>query len=270
MTNPQYAGDFSMLALRLLGVLSLLALLGVSVAKAQETGHEPPSEAVSLFESAREHYRNGRYPEAAEELERALVLDPSTPTLLYNLGRVYELMGEYDRAISAYERLQAVSPNATEEERAQTETTLSRLRGAREHAAPPPTVEEVGTMEEGPTFVRERGVADEAFWGVGITGAVLALGAGALGITALVLRSQVDSWVLGANGTIADRDALLATAQGLGLAADITGGVSVAAFVTAIGLFVFRERTYEVWPSDTTAWLDVGPDRFMLHVGGSF
>ena len=223
------------------------------------------------FESAREHYRNGRYPEAAEELERALMLDPTASTLLYNLGRVYELMGEYDRAISAFERLLAATPDASADERAQTEITLARLRGAAERATPPPTVEEVGTMEEGPTFVRERGVADEAFWGVGIAGAVLALGAGALGITALVMRGNVDAWVLGRDGTLGDRDLALATAQGLGLAADITGGVSVAAFVTAIGLFVFRERTYEVWPeSAPVVALSAGPERFTLELAGTF
>lgn len=263
------------MSLRLAVLLSLSTCMATGLAggltgTACAQAHEPPSEAVTLFESAREHYRNGRYPEAAEELERALMLDPSTPTLLYNLGRVYELMGEYDRAISAYERLLVVTPDASPDERAQTETTLARLRGARDHATPPPTVEEVGTMEEGPTFVRERGVADEAFWGVAISGAVLALGAGALGITALVMRGQVDGWVLGRDGTLEDRDAWLGTAQGLGLGADITGGVSVAAFVAAIGLFVFRERTYEVWPTQAAAHLDVGRDHAVLHVRGSF
>lgn len=250
------------------------ALLGVAgevgEAAAQATGHEPPAEAMVLFESAREHYRNGRYPEASEELERALVLDPSAPTLLYNLGRVYELMGEYDRAITTYERLLAVTPDASPEERAQTETTLARLRGARENAAPPPTVEDVGGMEEGPTFVRERGVADEAFWGVAVTGAVLAIGAGAMGIGALLVRQHVESWVLGPDGTLEDRDAQLTLAQNLGLAADITGGVSVAAFITAIGLFVFRERSYEVWPSDTGASVSLGPGGVSLEVRGMF
>lgn len=246
------------------------ALGTVSEASAQATGHEPPAEAMVLFESARELYRNGRYPEAAEELERALVLDPSAPTLLYNLGRVYELMGEYDRAITTYERLLAVTPDATPEERSQTETTLARLRGARDNATPPPTIEDVGTMEEGPTFVRERGVADEAFWGVAVTGAVLALGAGAMGISALLVRQHVDSWVLGLDGTLDDRDAQLGVAQNLGLAADITGGVSVAAFVTAIALFVFRERNYEVWPSDTSASVSVSPGGVSLDVRGIF
>ena len=76
----------------------ILAWSVASSALAQETGHEPPADAMVLFESAREHYRAGRYEEAAEELERALVLDPSAPTLLFNLGRVYGLAR---RAISS-------------------------------------------------------------------------------------------------------------------------------------------------------------------------
>jgi tetratricopeptide (TPR) repeat protein len=256
----------------LLAALLLMLGLGWGAgrAAAQATGHEPPPEAMTLFESARDHYRNGRYAEAVEELERALVLDPAAPTLLFNLGRVYELMGEYDRSIATFERLLAViGPDA--EERAQTETTLARLRGAREHAAPPPSAAEVGTMEEGPTFVRERGVADDGFWGVLVGGGVAALGAGALGITALVLRGIVDNWVLGLDGTLEDRDLMLVNAQGLGIAADVTGGVAVAALAAAVGLYVFRERTYEIWPEGSRAFLvpSLGPDHAGLVGGGT-
>jgi tetratricopeptide (TPR) repeat protein len=250
---------------------ALLVVLGLGGhAAAQETGHEPPPEAMTLFESAREHYRNGRYPEAIEELERALVLDPAAPTLLFNLGRVYELTGDYDRSIATYERLLAlIGPDA--EEREQTETTLARLRGARERATPPPTAEEVGTMEEGPTFVRQSGVADDAFWGVLIAGGVVALGAGALGVTAIVLRGRVDNWVLGLDGTLEDRDLTLMTTQGLGIAADVTGGVAVATLAAAVGLYVFRERTYEIWPDGARAFLvpSLGPDGAGLLLGGT-
>lgn len=243
------------LPLTALGLL-VGSLLGPDPALAQETGHEPPAEAMTLFESAREHYRNGRYQEAADDLERALVLDPAAPTLLFNLGRVYELMGDYDRSISTYERLLAVmGPDA--EEREQTETTLARLRGARERATPPPTVEEVGTMDEGPTFVRERGVADEAFWGVLIGGGALALLAGGLAIGALVQDWNVDNWILSANHTIEDRRTAYDVAAGLALGADIVGAVAGATLATSVVLFIARERTYEVWPA--SAELRVGP-----------
>ncbi len=250
--------------------LGLSVLLAAASVRAQETGHEPPSEAMTLFESAREHYRAGRYPDAAEELERALVLDPSAPTLLFNLGRVYELMGDYDGAVSALERLVAVTPPGPE--RADAEATLTRLRGAAEHAPPPPTVEEVGTMDEGPTFVRERGVADVAFWGTIAAGAVATLAAAGLAIGALLVDQEVDAWVLDGAHSIDDRLARYDFGQSLAISADVIGGIGGATLVTAVILFVARERTYEVWPERDAAsvGVDLGPGHALLRVGGSF
>jgi tetratricopeptide (TPR) repeat protein len=177
---------------------------------------------------------------------------------LFNLGRVYELMGEYDRSIDAYEHLLTViGPHA--EEREQTEVTLERLRGARARATPPPTIEEVGSMDDGPTFVRERGVADEAFWAMLIGGGVVTLVAGGLGIGALTMRGQVDGWVLGRDGDVIDRNYVLSNAQAMGIAADVVGIIGGAAILAALGLFLFRERTYEVWAPGARLRFDVGP-----------
>lgn len=246
------------------------ALLLATGAAAQATGHVPPSEAMTLFESAREHYRAGRYPEAAEALERALVLDPSAPTLLFNLGRVYELMGDYDHAISALERLVAVTPAGPE--RTEAETTLGRLRGAAEHATPPPSVEEVGSMDEGPTFVRERGVADAAFWGTMAAGAVITLVAAGLGIGALVVDAEVDGWVLDGTHSIDGRQAAYGTAEALAIAGDVLGGIGGATLLSAVVLFVAREHTYEIWPERdaTSLRIDVGPGHAGVVVGGTF
>lgn len=251
-------------------VFFFAVVLVVGTASAQETGHEPPSEAMTLFESARAHYRAGRYPEAAEELERALVLDPSAPTLLFNLARVYELMGDYDQAVSAMERLVAVTPAGPERDEAN--TTLGRLRGAAAHATPPPTVEEVGTMDEGPTFVRERGVADTAFWGTLVAGAVVTLAAVGLAIGAIVIDQEVDAWVLDSTHTIDDRLAQYDLGQSLAISADVIGGIGGAALVTAVVLFVARERTYEVWPEhdDVAFGASVGPDHAVLSLAGTF
>lgn len=241
---------------------STLAWSVASVASAQE--REPPAEAMQFFERARQAYREGRYPDAAADLERALVLDPNAPTLLFNLGRVYELMGRYDEAIDVYTRLQTVTPATETEERTRTEQILERLRGAREHAAPPPTVEVVGAIEQGPTFVREHGVADGAFWTVLTTGAVVTAGAVALGITALVLHGDLANRTLSASYPYDSYQADLSTAQTLGVVADITGGVGGATILGALLLFGLRERVYEVWPDSgesvptTTASLRLG------------
>lgn len=239
----------SLLGGALLGVLSTLSLPTSAAAQA----HEPPPEATAFFDQARIAYREGRYPDAAVDLERALVLDPNAPALLFNLGRVYELMGRYDDAIDVFMRLQTVTPASETEERARTEQILERIRGAREHAAPPPTVETVGTIEQGPTFVRERGVADGAFWGTLVTGAVVSLGAAALGITALLMHGGLNERVLGPDYYYEDYQAELSTAQTLGLVADITGGVGAATILGSLLLFGLRERVYEMWPDQTDA-----------------
>ncbi len=230
---------------------------------------EPPSEAMQFFERARESYREGRYPDAAEDLERALVLDPNAPALLFNLGRVYELMGRYDDSIGVYMRLRAVTPPTETEELARTEQILERLRGAREHAAPPPSVETVGTIEQGPTFVRERGVADAPFWATLITGGVIVIGAAIVGGLALSWHADLQSRVLGADGyTSDDYTNQLNTAQVLGGIADVAGGIGGATVVAALLLFGLRERFYEQWPDGRSTSLLLGPGSF--GISGTF
>lgn len=256
-------------ALALVFALTGVSALGPQTAQAQ--AQQPPTEAMQFFERARDAYREGRYPDAAVDLERALVLDPNAPALLFNLGRVYELMGRYDDAITIYMRLRAVTPATETEELARTEQILERLRGAREHAAPPPTVEVVGTIEQGPTFVRERGVADEAFWATFVTGAVITVGAAVCGVLALTMHADLRDRVLGVDGySYQSYSDQLATAQLLGNVADIAGGVGGATIFAALLLFGLRENVYQQWPDGTRAGLriDVGPGN--LSIAGSF
>lgn len=252
------------------GVSLLVGVWGIVIATtiaaplaAQD--REPPQEAMEFFERAREAYREGRYPDAAEDLERALVLDPNAPALLFNLGRVYELMGRYDDSIGVYMRLRAVTPTTETEELARTEQILERLRGAREHAAPPPSVETVGTLEQGPTFVRERGVADVPFWATLIAGGVVVIGAAICGGLALSWHGSLTGRVLGENGyTHGNYLSDLSTAQTLGLVADVAGGVGGATIIAALLLFGLRERVYEQWPTaggeaSASVELTIGP-----------
>ena len=249
-----------------LAALVMLVALPTSTADAQDQ-REPPAEAMQFFENAREAYREGRYPDAAADLERALVLDPNAPALLFNLGRVYELMGRYDDAISVYMRLRAVTPPTETEEIARTEQILERLHGAREHAAPPPTVETVGTIEQGPTFVRERGVADVPFWATLIAGGAVVVGAAVVGGLALSMHGALRDRVLGADYTYESYEAELDTAQVLGGVADIAGALGGATIVGALLLFGLRERIYEQWPTADggSASLRLGPGSVSLE-----
>lgn len=219
---------------------------------------EPPAEALAFFERARDAYRHGRYADAARDLERALVLDPNAPTLLYNLGRVYELMGRYDDAIDVFTRLQAVTPAAEATERARTEQILERLRGAREHAAPPPTVDVVGTIEQGPSYVRERGVADEPFWITLSAGAGLTLLAAVLGGVALASHDAAAGRTLGPEYTYLSQKTALDEARLLGGLADTFGVFGGATLVGASLLFMLRERVYEAWPNRDRAAVRAG------------
>jgi tetratricopeptide (TPR) repeat protein len=233
--------------------------------QAQAQAHEPPPEAMTLFESARQHYRAGEYTAAAEDLENALVIDPAAPTLLFNLGRVYELQGDYARSLSAYRRLLAVTPPEQSEERERTEQAIDRLEGAQEHQAPPPA-QESGEVEQGPTFVRERGVADMPFWITFVAGGVVGLTAIGCGVGAVLSHSAADAFVLGRDGTADERTAMYQQSRDLGLAGDILGGLGSAALIAAGLLFILREHTYEQW----SASLSIGPSAATLLVGGTF
>src|SRR5687768_16655883 len=105
----------------------------VASTMSETPSRDAPREAVELFQRAREHYHNGRYAEAAADLESALVLDPGSPTLLYNLGRVYELAGDLERAIDVYRRYLPVIPSSDAAERDRTQAAIRRLEGAREY-----------------------------------------------------------------------------------------------------------------------------------------
>lgn len=237
-----------MLRSRLSAALCLFVVVGTPLVcrEAQAQAHEPPPEAMTLFESAREHYRAGEYAQAAEDLENALVLDPAAPTLLFNLGRVYELQGDYARSISAYRRLLAVTPVEQQEERDRTQQAIERLEGAQEHLAPPPP-QEAGIDERGPTFVRERGVADDAFWWTFAAGGFVGLAAIGCGIASLSLFDTGANYTLLVPGDDVTRNQYLADSSSTAVAADVLGSISVATLAAALFLFVLREHTYESW-----------------------
>lgn len=104
-------------------------------------------QALAHYDRGRGHYAAGRYRLAVSELEAAYAIDPEGTNLLYNLGTVYERIGDVDHSMQAYERyLQAqADPN----ERARIVRVLTRLRGARSEIL---------------ALRRERGRADAVFF----------------------------------------------------------------------------------------------------------
>ena len=219
----------------------------VAVAAPTPTPEPPAESAMRYFEMATEEYRTGQYMEAAGHLEQALVLDPEAPVLLFNLGRVYELMNRYDDALNCFERLLAVTPEYDVDGRARTEEALARIRGARERArvaAEARAAEQV--LAPATVTVRQAGVADDVFWGTLITGTVVALGAVSLGVTTLLMHDDLGRTPLSAEFTFEQYSSNRSLMQTLGLVADISGAVGAATIAAALLLFGLRDTEHEV------------------------
>ncbi len=144
----------------------LACCLSARVAGAQTAPTPAPptaaAQALEQYERGRGHYASGRYRAAVRSLEAAWRLDPSGSNLLFNLGTVYERMGDLERARQSYLAYLARAPDEAERER--TQRILTRLQGARAELA-------LGR--------RRRGLADG--WFFAATGAALA--STAVGVT---------------------------------------------------------------------------------------
>ncbi len=239
---------------------------------------QPSDEALAYYERGRELYSQGQYGPAAEQLEMALALDPQSPTLIYNLARVYELMGELERSLVYYDEYTAALPAEETEERARIEATKARLRGAIEsgQATPaettPPPVEEIEAPQ--PRYVTVRGVADAPFFIMMGVGVAALIGGGVTGVLALGKKNAVEDFVLPTDGTFEQRMDLQDQAGTFALISDISLGVGGALCVGALLLYLLRKDTYEELPSGARAGLRGGVSLnpnggFMLSVGGS-
>lgn len=235
----------SRLARRVARVTLVLACSSLTVARAlaqdapdaDAVQPTPPPEAVDHYERGREHYQAGRYREAVIELEQARALDPDSPNLVYNLARVYELLGRVDPAIANYERYRSMLPESEEAERARVAGAIQRLRGARTQLS--------ARDEAAPRTVvvrSERGVADGAFWTLAsISFAALAVGT----VTgALSLREERASkaFVLGRDGDVHAREVVARRADRLAIAADVSLAVGAVGGLTSILLYALRVR----------------------------
>ena len=238
--------------------------------------HEPPPEAVEFYAHGRQLYQEGRYREAAVELERALMLDPTSPNLMFNVARVYELLGELDKSIDFYGRyLRLLGPEETEE-RGRVEATVRRLEGARgevgAQVAAPPQGDASALRDPQPVRSEKPGVADAAFWITASTSAALLLGGTLTGVLALGAEKSTGNFVVGSDGTFEDRQAIADRADMLALVTDILwigGGVAA---LTSVLLFALRSHTVERYPGadgDVQADLAVLPGGAFLSLRGA-
>lgn len=257
-------------------LVTLYGGVAPTIARAQTA---PPDEAVEFYQRGRENYRAGRYREASVDLERALVMDPSSPTLAYNLARVYELLGEIERAIELYARYLELLPAANTDERERTQQTIERLQGALSEqqeqsvTPPPPPTPPVETRPE-PRWITQHGVADVAFWATASATVAVVITGTVLGVLALQADQAAADFAVGRDGALADVDRADGKANALALAADISFGVAAAGALTATLLYAIRTTTFEVLPDNraSPAPVSVGlsPQGVFATVEGSF
>lgn len=197
-------------------------------------GDAPPQAALDHYLLGRRHYLAGRYRDALVELKAALEIDRNSPDLLYNVARVYENLGEFDQAIEYYQRYLVVLPAENAEERDRTEKTIRRLQGAKHEVVAPRPAPPV----EPPSYGR----ADLAFWLTGAAAIALFAGGGVTGYLALEKRHDVAAFVVGPDGTLAQRKKLVDQTDRLALISDglFIGGA--VALTTATLLYILRER----------------------------
>jgi tetratricopeptide (TPR) repeat protein len=206
---------------------------------------DEPSAPKEHFKQALLHYRAGRYRAAIVELQTALLLDPKSKDLLYNLALVHEKLGELDEAIACLEQYALLEPDQAEVRRA--ELTVERLRGARSElvagsSEPATIVVPAGRRYLPPAVPRPSSSARADEWVLASSAvAIVAAAIGVVfGVRALVLHPGSDPKT-GPGTSIDTLREARASARASARVADVGFAVSLGAGATAAGLWLFRE-----------------------------
>jgi tetratricopeptide (TPR) repeat protein len=204
----------------------------------------PLDPAREHFDTAREHYANGRYREAILELEAAVALDPEGAELVYNLGVIYEKLQDIDSAILHYRRYAYMISEPGEQERVT--KIIARLEGAREQLAAGNAREQPAMPTESPTGDQpselpvKKGRVDKWVLGTGALAGVAAIAGGYFGVRALSERND-DAPTTGSGTTYRDLEDRADRAKQHALLADVSFGVALAAGATAAILYFTRD-----------------------------
>lgn len=85
-----------------LAAAALALALALSSAPAS-AGEAEQKQALELYAKGKEAYKEGRFEDAVKLIDAAYALHPE-PVLLYNLARAHEGLGDFPKAIAAYEK----------------------------------------------------------------------------------------------------------------------------------------------------------------------
>jgi tetratricopeptide (TPR) repeat protein len=227
-------------------VLAVVALHGEGQA-ADPPGTSAQDRAQIAYQESLKLYKAGQYRAAVDKLVEARKLDPTAKELPYNLGLLYEKLGEIDNAIKNFQLY--LTLDTDEEEKERVRSILQRLEGARDElnrnkppasasappsAAPPPAT---SAPEPPPPPPRRRGRLDALVYGTGGL-SLAAVGAGVFfGLRALSLRPE-PSTVGQRIETLEDKQR---KAHQSGVIADISFGVAIASGGAAALLYFLRD-----------------------------
>lgn len=245
-------------------MLAVVALQGEGQA-ADPPGTSAQDRAQIAYQESLKLYKAGQYRAAVDKLVEARKLDPTAKELPYNLGLLYEKLGEIDNAIKNFQLYLALDTDEEEKERVR--SILQRLEGARDElnrnkppasasapasAAPPPPT--TSAPEPPPPPPRRRGRLDALVYGTGGL-SLAAVGAGVFfGVRALSLRPE-PSTVGQSIETLEDKQR---RAHQSGVIADISFGVAIASGGAAVLLYFLRDAPP---PKEGTPAAFVAPTR---------
>jgi tetratricopeptide (TPR) repeat protein len=239
-----------------LGLVALASLAGAPEASAQparaagvvlaQSRRSAEADAKKHFDKAREHYANGRYREAIEQLETALRIDPKGADLLYNLGVIHEKLQEVDPAIDYYQRYVLMIDDA--EEQGRVEKIILRLEKARDELAAREKEQEeqeeaaAGAQADEPE--RGKGRMDGWVIGAGVLAGLGLAGGTYFGLEAMKSRNE-DPPTTGPGTKYEDLVDNGDRAKQMALYADIGFGVGVVAGTAAMLLYFTRDAEPE-------------------------
>ena len=269
-------------ACRVRRATAVAAFVGLLISASSVRAEDKPAAAAQaggraedLFGASADAYRRGDFKTAIELLQKVYALDPE-PSILYNIGRAYEGLGDLQAAVDNYKKFLEQQPKARDRgaleqrittlerqiaersglERQRDEERVRAADEARERAA---KEAELARANEQQRKQQRRSPLPWIVGGVGVAG----LAAGTV-FAVMASSSHNDATTERQQQKAADLDASASNQATIANVAFIAGGVLVAGGVAWWWLDGRSKRTGAV-----TAWqLGVGPG--FVGAGGQF